>query len=570
MVNLKKYLKDILQNNKLGMSIMLGLSIVVSVASLFQPLIIQTLIDEGIGKEKVNLLILLSSLYVSSVILINALKYVIVYYHGKVKKRFTYNTKLRILNHIKELSGDFLTNKHTGEILKIFESDIFNLEAVGIDTFIDILINLVTGIIAIRILLLIDYKLFIIVIVLEAIMIVVQKRIVHTVSHKTKILRNVAGVSMSLIESFISNIMNAIITKTDFVFINKYKENEEEVMSQSWKLGNIIEKGQLIANGINELMIILIYTIGGFWIIKGNMTLGLMLAFNQYTALVINPFLQLINSYSKIQNTMVSINKIYDLLNITPIKNDESASLLKEYNIEFRNVEFSYGFEEGLFNKINLKFPQGKTTALVGASGSGKSTIIKLLFRLWNPIRGEIRIGNKSISEYNLNNLRASISVVTQDVHIFNDTVYNNITLGAAVSSEEIMEICKRLDLENFIKSLPEGLNTNMGENGVKMSGGQKQRIAMARALFEDAPILILDEATSALDTNTQNIVMNNISHYLKHKTTIIITHRLSTLKNVDYIYLLGKEGIIEEGTPDMLMNLKGDFYHLAAQGKPE
>lgn len=237
-------------------------------------------------------------------------------------------------------------------------------------------------------------------------------------------------------------------------------------------------------------------------------------------------------------------------------------------DIEIKNLNFSYDNNNIVLKDINMSFLHGKTTAIVGHSGCGKSTITKLLYRLWNVKAGSIIIDKYPVEKYDLDFLRKNIAVITQDIVLFDDSILNNITLNRKIDLDKLDEICEKVELKKMILELPDGYNTIVGENGIKLSGGQKQRISIARALLEDTPIIILDEATSALDNLIQDKILKNIEDIFSNKTTIIIAHRLSTIKNADYIYVIDKKTIIEEGTHTELISREGVYKRMVKDEK--
>ncbi|MEG2256493.1 MAG: ATP-binding cassette domain-containing protein, partial [Cetobacterium sp.] len=212
-----------------------------------------------------------------------------------------------------------------------------------------------------------------------------------------------------------------------------------------------------------------------------------------------------------------------------------------------------------------------KITALVGTSGCGKSTIAKLLFRLWDVNSGDILVDGLSIKDYNLKSIRSNISIITQDTLIFDDTIANNLLLNnRSISDDYLEKICKSVEIYELVNSLSDGFNTIVGEKGVKLSGGQKQRIAIARALLCNSKIIIFDEATSALDNISQRTILENISEFLEDKTVIVIAHRLSTIKNADKIYVLDNGNIVESGSHKQLLSNKYVYYRLLKEQKSE
>ena len=241
------------------------------------------------------------------------------------------------------------------------------------------------------------------------------------------------------------------------------------------------------------------------------------------------------------------------------IKNDPNLPnlIISDCNINYKNVNFKYdNTNDRALKNLNLEIKGGTMTALVGHSGAGKSTVINLLPRFYDPQEGSVTIDGKSISEVNLNSLRKNISLVSQDVILFDNTIKNNISYAnPEASDKEIEEACKNSAAIEFIEKLPKKFDTIVGENGVRLSGGQKQRISIARAILKKSPIILLDEATSSLDADSEEVVQLAINNLTKNKTTIVIAHRLSTIHNAEVIFVLKDGGVIDSGNHDYLMN---------------
>jgi subfamily B ATP-binding cassette protein MsbA len=249
------------------------------------------------------------------------------------------------------------------------------------------------------------------------------------------------------------------------------------------------------------------------------------------------------------------------------IKNNPSLPSIeiKNSNINFENISFQYdvGNDDAVRN-INLNIQGNKVTALVGHSGAGKSTILNLIPRFYEPQSGKIFIDNQNINKISLNSLRKNISLVSQDIILFDDTVENNVRYAKLNSTQnEIIEACSLAAADEFIKNLPEKYNTNVGENGLRLSGGQKQRISIARAILKNSPIILLDEATSSLDADSESKVQNAIFNLTKNKTTLVIAHRFSTIRKADNIVLMNKGNIVATGTHNELLNNSKEYKNL-------
>lgn len=296
-------------------------------------------------------------------------------------------------------------------------------------------------------------------------------------------------------------------------------------------------------------------------------TAGEFVAFLTAAFLLPRPIRQLSDANSKIQKGVVAAESLFAILD-EPIEVDSGNYEPKRCNgrIEFKNVRFKYqGSDNEALKGVSFTVEPGQTVALVGASGGGKSTLINLLPRFYEYTSGQILLDGVEITAYKLESLRRQMAVVTQQVTLFNDTVANNIAYGALQGSslEEVAQAAKDAYAMNFIKKMPNGLQTEIGENGVKLSGGQKQRLALARALLKNAPVLILDEATSALDTESERYIQKALQNILKSRTTIVVAHRLSTIENADMILVMDNGHIVEQGSHKNLLEKQGVYARL-------
>lgn len=270
--------------------------------------------------------------------------------------------------------------------------------------------------------------------------------------------------------------------------------------------------------------------------------------------------------FSTIQTTLAAADSVMEVLEEKPEKDTGSESFVAEQvGFEFKHVTFSYNDKHVALNGINLKINAGESVAFVGASGGGKTTLVNLVPRFYDVTDGEILINGKNIQSYTLASLRDHISVVSQEVVLFNDTVRNNIAYGAQsdCDDEKIIAAAKQANAWSFIKQLPAGLNTELGDNGTRLSGGQRQRIAIARAILKNAPVLILDEATSALDTESEKHIQQALELLMKNRTTLVIAHRLSTIEHVNKVVVLDQGQVSQIGTHDELMAVPGIYAKL-------
>lgn len=319
---------------------------------------------------------------------------------------------------------------------------------------------------------------------------------------------------------------------------------------------------------LSGVAVSLIVFIGGWLVINNYRTPGTLLSFLTALIMIYRPIKSLANSNSLLQEGLAAIGRIYDLIDMQSKILEKSTAVkldISQANITFRNVYFKYDSkEENVLSGINLSVPTGKSIALVGHSGSGKSTLINLIPRFYDVTSGSILIDNQNVKDVTIESLRNSISLVSQEIILFNDSIANNIAFGKMNSSiDEIKYAAKIAAALDFIEELPEKFNTQIGDNGVLLSGGQKQRISIARAILKNAPILLLDEATSALDTQSEHKIQTALTELMKGKTSIIVAHRLSTIVNADKILVLEKGRIIEEGSHKELLELNGAYSKL-------
>jgi len=301
--------------------------------------------------------------------------------------------------------------------------------------------------------------------------------------------------------------------------------------------------------------------------VLADMSGGEFVQFLASAALLAKPIRQLSEVNSNIQRGVAAAGTLFATLDEEEETDKGTVERVSvDGAFEFKDVSFAYSDEAGtVLNGINLEVPAGETIALVGQSGSGKTTLVSLIPRFYNHSEGQILLDGTDVNDYKLENLRSHIALVSQNVTLFNDTVYNNIAYGALAecSEKQVHAAAKAAHALEFIEELPEGFNTAIGDEGVMLSGGQRQRLAIARALLKNAPILILDEATSALDTESERHIQDALEEVMQGRTTFVIAHRLSTIENADRILVMDKGQIVEQGGHHQLLALNGRYAQL-------
>ena len=354
----------------------------------------------------------------------------------------------------------------------------------------------------------------------------------------------------------------------------------EEIENQKFAIGNqgilAAKKNSYFNMGIfhaglgsfTTLIQVNVIVIGTLLIAKGVLNVSDLLTFLLYISVFTEPVRTLIDFTEQFQNGYTGFERFQEIMNIHPdIEDVPDAVTLSDVkgNIRFHDVTFRY--EENtdkVLNKVSLNVPAGSYIALVGSSGAGKSTLCSLIPRFYDVTGGSITIDDVDIRSIKLKSLRSKIGIVQQDVYLFVGTVYDNILYGRPdATREEVIQAAKNANAHEFIMSLPNGYETDIGQRGIKLSGGQKQRISIARVFLKNPPILIFDEATSALDNESEKVVQDSLEHLAKNRTTFVIAHRLSTIKNAEKILVLSEDGIEEEGTHEELIEKKGIYEKL-------
>ncbi len=372
-----------------------------------------------------------------------------------------------------------------------------------------------------------------------------------------------AGTSSGNLASFLTEIFRG--SKMIRIYQKEEEENKkanyviDDLVEKNIKIGTVMIRATPIMEALTGFMIAGFIIFSGKLIASGELGINNFFSFLAAMMLAYQPIRSLatINmaayqgaaAFKRISNIIDQEIKIKEVMHAPKLD-------LKTSNIEFKNVEFKYNStEEQAIKEISLSIKGNAVTAFVGHSGAGKSTILNLLPRFYDPQKGSIEIDNQNIKNVSLNSLRKNLSMVSQDVILFDDTVKNNIIYANPNANEkEIVEACKFAAADDFINKLPQGYNTKIGENGVKLSGGQKQRISIARAILKKSPIILLDEATSSLDAESEEVVQNAIKNLTKNKTTLVIAHRLSTIHNANQIFVIKQGKVINSGDHNFLI----------------
>jgi subfamily B ATP-binding cassette protein MsbA len=348
---------------------------------------------------------------------------------------------------------------------------------------------------------------------------------------------------------------------------NRATQVIEQLLKLIVKANRIKSLSSPIMETLGGMAIVIVISYGGLQVIEGHNTAGAFFSFIAALLMAYEPMKRLANLNANLQEGLAATVRVFKVLDQKPaIKTLPHAKSLtvKKGAIHFKDVSFSYAKSKGILENITLEIPAGKTVALVGHSGSGKSTLLNLIPRFYDTAKGSIEIDHQSLKDVTLPSLRQNIGLVSQEITLFDDTIRANILYGKMDATEDaVIEAAKAAAAHDFIKKLPDGYDTMIGESGVRLSGGQRQRLAIARAMLKNAPILLLDEATSSLDTQSEKQVQKALTNLMKGRTCLVIAHRLSTIQDADWIYVMDQGKIVEQGTHQDLLKQKGLYQTL-------
>ena len=460
-----------------------------------------------------------------------------------------------------------ITKKHSGKYLSNFTNDITILFTILTGVVVTLFKETFTLIALLGLMFYHDWQLSLLAMIMIPVAAISSKNIGKKMGKKVH-------VSLEASDKFMK-FLSEIIKGSWLIKIYQKEEDELKkismIIDERFKAIRKVEQTRLGAGPIMEIIsavaIAIVVFFAGYRSIQGAITLGEFVSFLAALMLAYQPVRALAGINVGIQEGITAAKRIYEIIDQkNEIFNDENAPSLKLKNatLEFKNISFTYPDGTHALKNLSAKIEGGKKVGLVGISGSGKTTFLNLIPRFFNLKHGTILIDDQNINNINLNSLRKEISIVSQDVILFDDTIKSNILYGnASASNDEIINACKFAAAQDFVEKLPNKYETIIGENGIKLSGGQKQRLSIARAILKDSPIILLDEATSSLDSESEAVIQKAIENLTKNKTTIIIAHRLSTIMNCDKILVFDSGQIVDEGSHEFLVKNSSIYKNL-------
>ena len=478
------------------------------------------------------------------------------------------DARVLIYEHLQKLSLRFYSNRQTGQLMSRVVNDSDKFELLIAHAFPDLIVNALTLIGVTAVLATINWQLTLFTMIPIPLILIGMRAFARYVQPAFIKRQQELGELNAILADNLSGMREIKAFTREHSEAQRIREridNYKNSLLYALKMLAIFHPFIQFSSAIGTIIIIYF---GGRMIVGEALAVDELVAFFLYLDLFYQPLQRLSDSWEQIQESLASAARVNELLDEAPELDAGTEGIVlpgrAQGTLRFENVRFNYLPDVPIVEEINLEVPAGTTLALVGPTGVGKTTLASLVPRFYDVTSGRITLDGHDLRSLSLASLRAQISMVLQDVYLFHGTARENILFGrAGATEEEMLEAARIANADEFLSKLPEGYDTIIGERGVKLSGGQKQRLSIARAILKDAPILILDEATSAVDTETEALIQEALERLMQGRTTIIIAHRLSTVRNADQIVVLSAGQIAEQGTHAELMRLRGIYWNL-------
>ncbi len=518
---------------------------------------------------EMNALLIMISIVIATFLLKNLCGYLAMFFITFLRNGVLKDLRNAVYKKTVELPVSYYSEKRKGDTIARISSDVLEIQ----HSFLSILELIVREplmiLFTIVAMLVLSPKLTIFVFIFIPVSGFIISRIGKSLKKRSTRVQQEQGFFLSILEETLGGLKIIKGFNAEPIFNEKFQGST----SRFFKYSNSLMNRQNLATPISEFLGIVVIAIllwfgGSMVLVEKTLAPDAFIVYMGLAYNILTPAKAISKASYGVKKGNAAAERVLEILETESSIQDLPNAIDKngfEAEITLKNISFKYE-EEWVLNDFSLHVPKGHTVALVGQSGSGKSTIANLLTRFYDVNRGSLAIDGENIKDISLRSLRALMGLVTQDSILFNDTVKGNLKVAKAdATDDEIMSALKVANAWEFVKDLPEGINTNIGDSGNKLSGGQKQRLSIARAVLKNPPIMILDEATSALDTESERLVQDALENMMKNRTSIVIAHRLSTIQNADNIVVLSKGKIVEQGKHQELLQLKGTYYNLVA-----
>ncbi len=541
-------------------------SLTVALVGIFYPIITRQMLNVHIPAQNYKAIIIFGCILLSLYLIKMLLNYFIQYQGHVIGVKMQARMRSDMFNHLQTLPFKFYDNNETGKIMSRMTNDLNDISELAHHGPENILISSISIIASFVYLMTINVYLtliiFVCVPVLITISMLLRKKMRDAFMESRKA---VAQINASL-ESSISGIRVTKAFNNAKAEIGKFEVGNTDFVNARKKAYRLMGVFHSTTTFVTEIFNVVVLIAGGLFLYNGYIELGDYTAFIVSINVFLAPVRQLIMFMEQYQNGVTGFKRYIEVMDAESEKDIENALKLDRVKgeIEFKNVTYNYGEGKDVLMDFNLKVEQGQVYALVGPSGGGKTTVCHLIPRFYQIEKGSILVDGVDIKDMTAQSLRENIGIVQQDVYLFNSSIKDNILYGKPdASDKEVIIAAKRANIHEFVMSLENGYDTVIGERGVKLSGGQKQRLSIARVFLKNPPILILDEATSALDNTTEILIQKSLDELCKGRTTIVVAHRLSTIKNADKIAVIADGKMIEQGGHAELMKLNGKYAEL-------